>query len=268
MLVENCYVYGLQESVIASGYPMLSDPSSIDLKYETDNLKYWLKNKKFFNDFMNYYNLQNKNIGKNSKDSCLVCGSDKHVQKYGKDGNYYCSKHTHQMDRYKKTFETEPIYNLLPEYVSVKIFGEFGVESEEVLLDYIDLEKFFYQQWNVSDYCKSNEVGLFHRYVFDEIEDGMVVDHINKNKLDNRRINLRICSHVNNSRNSIIGKSNSSGVIGVCFNKDKNKWKSYLNVNGKQIHLGYFESFDDAIISRLNGEREYFKEYSPQIHLF
>lgn len=57
-------------------------------------------------------------------------------------------------------------------------------------------------------------------------------------------------------------------MVGISWKKDKKKWKAYLSVNSKQIHLGYFVNKDDAIRARLEAEAKYFKEFAPQRHLF
>ena len=61
---------------------------------------------------------------------------------------------------------------------------------------------------------------------------------------------------------------NTSGITGVSWKKQRNKWKAYINVNRKQIHLGYFTEKDDAVRARLRGEIVHFKERAPQRHLF
>ena len=77
-------------------------------------------------------------------------------------------------------------------------------------------------------------------------------------KFNNTRTNLRICSHRENSINASLNKKNTSGVIVVAWKKDKKKWKAYISTNYKQIHLGYFEDKNSAILARLNAEKEYF----------
>lgn len=55
---------------------------------------------------------------------------------------------------------------------------------------------------------------------------------------------------------------------GVMWSKCCNKWVAQITVNYKNIHLGTFEDKEDAIKRRLKAEKEYFKEYAPQQHLF
>ena len=72
-----------------------------------------------------------------------------------------------------------------------------------------------------------------------------VVDHINHNTLDNRKCNLRICTHQESMMNSEsrIGRSKYKGVW---FSKDKNKWVAELRKNNKKIHIGYFKNEKEA----------------------
>lgn len=104
-------------------------------------------------------------------------------------------------------------------------------------------------------------------------EDGQVVDHINRDKNDNRKCNLRACTITENNRNSTIAKNNTSGVIGVTWNKERKKWKAYViqSNNGKnpEIFLGWFDNKEDAIKARLQGELKYYgMEFAPQRNLF
>lgn len=92
--------------------------------------------------------------------------------------------------------------------------------------------------------------------------DKRLVDHVNHNKKDNRKSNLRIVSYSQNLMNKDKPKKNTSGVTGVCWDKRRNKWRSYITINGKQISLGSYFIFEDAVKARKEGERVYFGEYS------
>ncbi|MCA7083411.1 HNH endonuclease [Cupriavidus sp. DB3] len=90
--------------------------------------------------------------------------------------------------------------------------------------------------------------------------DRRYVDHINGNKLDNRRENLRICSGAENGWNVRLSKRNSSGYKGVSFEKRSGKWQVRIRQKGKQIFLGYYEFPEEAAHAynkaavRLHGE--------------
>lgn len=95
---------------------------------------------------------------------------------------------------------------------------------------------------------------LLHRYLLNP-PSNMTVDHINRNPLDNRRCNLRICTQFENNQNQ---KSNTSGKVGVSYIKTENKWLAFIKVNGKQIRLGRFKNYNDAVNARLQAEKKYF----------
>lgn len=92
--------------------------------------------------------------------------------------------------------------------------------------------------------------------------DGMEIDHINHNKLDNRMANLRICSHAENGRNLSLSKNNTSGVAGVVWDKSRDRWAATIKFNYKNIHLGRFIDKQKAIKAREKAEIKYFGEFA------
>jgi hypothetical protein len=92
---------------------------------------------------------------------------------------------------------------------------------------------------------KQNKIYM-HRLIL-KPEKNMVIDHLNGDGLDNRKCNLRICTHGENMRNSKIPINNKSGYKGVSLDKNINKFRCRLYVNGQNIHIGYFiDPFDAA----------------------
>ena len=100
-----------------------------------------------------------------------------------------------------------------------------------------------------------------HRIVwamnYGEIPEGFLVDHINGNGTDNRIENLRLVSHKQNMMNQKKPKSNTSGHVGVYWNKARKKWVAAIMVDGKNKSLGYYKEKDDAINARKAGEKLY-----------
>lgn len=83
---------------------------------------------------------------------------------------------------------------------------------------------------------------MFHGYEPSEI------DHINRNRADNRIDNLREVSRTQNNYNHPIRTDNTSGVKGVSWNKIKNRWRVYINVEKQRLELGHFKDFDLACL--------------------
>jgi hypothetical protein len=92
-----------------------------------------------------------------------------------------------------------------------------------------------------------------HRFVYHingmEIPSKMEIDHINGNGLDNRKSNLRLASSRQNKANCGLRSDNSSGYKGVNFMASRSKWRAQLWVNGKNTHLGLYETLEDAILA-------------------
>lgn len=76
------------------------------------------------------------------------------------------------------------------------------------------------------------------------------IDHINGNRSDNRLANLRNISRNENMRNRKIDTRNTSGFMGVSWNKTNKKWHVYANVDKKRTNIGWFETIEEAIEAR------------------
>jgi hypothetical protein len=90
--------------------------------------------------------------------------------------------------------------------------------------------------------------------------DGFEVDHINMNKLDNRRENLRICNRSQNQSNRLAQKNSTTGYKGVY--KNRNKWTSQIQNHKTLIHLGTFDNIDDARKAYINKAKKLFGEFA------
>jgi hypothetical protein len=74
----------------------------------------------------------------------------------------------------------------------------------------------------------------------------VMVDHKDGNGLNNQRSNLRICTNGQNKQNGTVYKNSKTGFRGVTYRKDLNKFRSKISFNGKEIHLGYFDTALEA----------------------
>ena len=102
---------------------------------------------------------------------------------------------------------------------------------------------------------------IMHRVILNAPDD-MEVDHINNDKLDNRRRNLRICSHKQNIWNNSTRSDNKSGFRGVGWYKPYKKWRVRITYNGKEYHLGYYNELSDAVSAYSKKAEELYKEFA------
>ncbi len=87
------------------------------------------------------------------------------------------------------------------------------------------------------------------------------IDHIDGDGLNNKLNNLRDVSHSVNQRNTVIRKTNTSGIQGVQWESDRRRWTAKIHINGVQIRLGSFIDKSEAIRVRKEAEKEH--GYSP-----
>ena len=154
------------------------------------------------------------------------------------------------------------------EFTDEYVIGHTSNTNKPFIFDINDFEKVSKYHWyeETNGYIRSSgkrkEDKIFlHRLIMD-FPENMWIDHINHNTLDNRKLNLRIASTSQNTMNHIKGSNNTSGMSGVVWVKNRNKWKSQIKFNGQLIFLGEYDKFEDAGKRRKQAEEEYFKEYS------
>ena len=88
------------------------------------------------------------------------------------------------------------------------------------------------------------------------------VDHINGDPLDNRRINLRLCSRAENARNRRAQKDGTSHFKGVWFVKRRSTWGAGISIDGQTRHIGYFANEADAAAAYDNAARRLYGEFA------
>ena len=191
---------------------------------------------------------------------CSVCGKECKQLRKG-----MCNRHYRQFMKYGEIKLTIYDSNEIVEYEDYAEVILYNKQCEEVaraLIDLEDIEKVKDIKWCLgrNGYVHNKKVGFLHRLIMDCSED-MVVDHINHNILDNRKENLRICTHSQNSMNQSVSNRNTSGVKGVSYDKSRNKWLARITFNQKHINLGRFNTLEEAIEARKQAELEYFGEY-------
>lgn len=106
----------------------------------------------------------------------------------------------------------------------------------------------YYALRGVIERGKSKKI-FMHQFIMGSMP-GCEVDHINRNKLDNRKVNLRFATRSQNMINRTKYKNNTSGHKGVHFRTDNRKWIAYICIDNKLKRLGSFQNMDEAISAR------------------
>lgn len=207
---------------------------------------------------------------------CDWCGkksTEIHIYKT-KNNQYFCEncrgQYKRHKDKRKNVFDPQD-YIMFENYAYIVIRNKKGEIKCYAIIDIDDVEKCKKYRWGStsSGYAKTVKNGRqyqLHKYIFDEKNeyDQFLIDHKNRNPLDNRKSNLRFCTHAQNSQNLSIAKNNKTGVTGIKYNKKNNNWSAYIKCNGENIYLGTFDNKENATQARKKAEKELFKEFAPE----
>lgn len=130
--------------------------------------------------------------------------------------------------------------------------GQSAIVDDEDF-EYLNQFKWHAEKLHGTYYAARRVRASFRKYVIVKMHQvivgrtaGLEIDHINGNGLDNRRFNLRLVTHQQNSQNSKLRTDNTSGYKGVGWSPQKNKWYAKIVKDGKQIHVGFF---DDPVLA-------------------
>lgn len=196
---------------------------------------------------------------------CKVKGCDNKAYRRG-----YCNKHNLQIKRHgrilARTYYDENKIIQASQYCIMELCNRKHEPVAETIFDIEDYHKVKKNRWNLSHYGYAKCIKLktcLHNFVLRESPDAeMPVDHINGNKLDNRKCNLRICTRSQNAMNAQISKGNTSGYKGVCLDKASGKWVAAINPGGKKKSLGRHQQIQHAAKAYNNAAIKVFGEYA------
>lgn len=173
-----------------------------------------------------------------------------------------CSKHYIQVYRHGKVqartkFDPNE-YKNCGSYFEIILCNMRGKECARSLVDYDDKKKVDHLKWYLGgcrkgeEYVK-NKRCLLHHLIFEK-KDGFQVDHINGNKLDNRKHNLRFVTHSQNQHNRI--------SRGYYFHKSTGQWMVRIMVNNKQLYFGRCDLEEDAKAKAIEVKANFHGEYA------
>ena len=178
-----------------------------------------------------------------------------------------CIKREVASETYKKIGTNSKKHNI---YDLTGLFGiGYTLKGEEFYFDLEDYDKIKDYYWLKTEYGyihstnrKDKQYVFLHRLVMNINDPEIICDHINCNKIDNRKNNLRIATRSGNATNRPPYEKSVSGYSGVTFDKTKNKWLVRIYINHKQVNLGCYDNLDEAIAKPLKAEEKYYGEFS------
>lgn len=154
--------------------------------------------------------------------------------------------------------------------------GEYGIcyfnNGGQFIFDLEDYDKIKNYTWSRRNEgyagCTRKENGKpkiynAYRIIMDVKDSKLEVDHINGDKWDNRKCNLRIVTHADNTKNRKLDKRNKSGYTGVKETKT-GTWNAQIYCDGKCINLGTYKTKEEAVKARKAGEEKYFGKFAHE----
>jgi len=154
--------------------------------------------------------------------------------------------------------------------------GEYGIgylkNGEKFYFDLEDYDKIKDYYWMngskgyIVSSRRNGEYVFLHKIIY-AVSMDKEVDHIDRNKKDCRKCNLREATSQNNACNRNKRIDNTTGIIGVTLH-NSGLYQARINIDKQRKSLGYYDNKEDAIQARLKAEKKYYKEFAPQRDLF
>lgn len=131
--------------------------------------------------------------------------------------------------------------------------GKFALVDDEDF-DYLNQMKWYFNSG--TGYARTTIKGKKHymHRMINKTPKGLHTDHIDRNKLNNCKSNLRTVTNIINSWNKGKTIKNTSGVNGVTWSKRYSKWQAQLKIKGINHYLGRYDNIKDAELARKQGE--------------
>lgn len=124
----------------------------------------------------------------------------------------------------------------------ISLVGKKG-KGSYAIIDDKDYEKVSRYKWYYNNGYAVSDFGIrMHRFIMNPPSE-LVIDHINHNRLDNRRSNLKICTQFENSQNRTHAKATYGNVYS---NKNVTKWYACNRINGECVHSKNYDTYEEA----------------------
>lgn len=132
-------------------------------------------------------------------------------------------------------------------------------QNKYAIVDDEDFEYLSQWKWHFhsTGYARTSNPKLYMHRLILKLKKGGICDHINRDRLDNRKSNLRIVNPTQNMINTSLRSDNSSGHKGISWSPERKRWQVYITLYKKTISLGRYKDLSSAILARQLGERTY-----------
>jgi len=148
-------------------------------------------------------------------------------------------------------------------YNQYDLSGEYGIgwtwKGEEFYFDKEDYDLIKDYTWQIANGYVVNRDGLHMSWIIMFVPPNMYVHH-KGDKNDVRKSNLEITTKSGYMQDRDVSKANKSGCKGVHWHKRDKVWTAYICVDGKQIYLGQYDDYDEAVQVRKDAEEQYFNQ--------
>ena len=172
---------------------------------------------------------------------------------------------------YQKEIATKTIVEARKKYNAYVVHDDYVIlytyKNEPFFVDIEDFGRIHKYCWHKNDngylVTTINHTTVYLHRMIMNAPPNIDVDHEHgsNTKHDNRKSNLRLATASQNGMNKEKQSNNTSGYVGVSWNKKSNKWRSRIHINKKEIFLGEYVDIQDAIDARRKAEEKYFGEF-------
>lgn len=185
---------------------------------------------------------------------CTSCGTVVNHKVDPRCKNVYCSdeclfKARRKTNEYKKIGDYSIIYLRSSQGLQECLIDTEDIEKVKKYCWYAHFSKSTNSYYADTTYKKNRKnITLRMHRIIANCPENLEVDHRNHNTLDNRKENLRVCTHSENSQNLKGAAKNNrfSKVRGVSFHKSTRKWQVDIGINYKKVYIGLFNSIEEA----------------------
>jgi hypothetical protein len=134
-------------------------------------------------------------------------------------------------------------------YCEVALRNRQGKEIAKAVVDTEDVYKVAQVSWSLrpDGYAFNYTFGRMHHLIVGKPKAPLQIDHINRNPLDNRKVNLRIVSRSINQINRNRQVNNKSGIKNLCFDKARNRWLVQIQRKGEKKIFKRFKTKEEAL---------------------